>query len=69
MDEVFGDSTGLGQADIERQKAIQRRLGLIDGPAEQSGEKDRSSGSMSQEATKWSRGEFKRQINYWVELE
>ncbi len=52
MDEVFGDSSGLGQADIERQKAIHRRLGLLDAAADVKGEKERSSGSMSQEATK-----------------
>ncbi|KAL0954486.1 hypothetical protein HGRIS_003454 [Hohenbuehelia grisea] len=31
MDEVFGDSTGLGAADIERQTAIHKRLGLVGG--------------------------------------
>jgi hypothetical protein len=44
MDEVFGDSAGLGKADIERQHDIQRRLGLVD-PTE----KDQSSGSLEAE--------------------
>ena len=30
MDEVFGDSTGLAQTDIEHQHEIQRRLGIIE---------------------------------------
>jgi len=52
MDEVFGDSSGLGQADLERQKSIHRRLGLLDAAADIKDEKDRSSGSLSQEGTK-----------------
>ncbi|KAF9450915.1 general substrate transporter [Macrolepiota fuliginosa MF-IS2] len=52
MDEVFGDSTGLGQADIERQKNIHRRLGLVDADATFVKEKDGSTGSISQEAEK-----------------
>ncbi|KXN84708.1 High-affinity glucose transporter SNF3 [Leucoagaricus sp. SymC.cos] len=34
MDEVFGDSTGLAKADLERQHDIHRRLGLLDAAAE-----------------------------------
>jgi len=45
MDEVFGDSTGLAQKDIERQHEIQRRLGMAE-------VKERSSGSIYQEADK-----------------
>jgi hypothetical protein len=30
MDEVFGDTTGLAKSDLERQEAINRRLGLLD---------------------------------------
>lgn len=52
MDEVFGDSSGLGQADIERQKSIHRRLGLTDAKADLEGEKDRTSGSLSQDNEK-----------------
>lgn len=29
MDDVFGDSEGLGAADLEHQAAIHRRLGLL----------------------------------------
>jgi hypothetical protein len=29
MDELFGSSRGLAKADVERQLAIQRRLGLL----------------------------------------
>jgi len=43
MDEVFGDSTGLAQKDIERQHEIQRRLGMTQ-------TEERSSGSIYQEA-------------------
>jgi len=49
MDEVFGDPAGLGQADIERQKSIQRRLGLLVEDDGGKDEKDRSSGSVSKE--------------------
>jgi sugar porter (SP) family MFS transporter len=31
MDEVFGDAEGLGAADLARQHAIHKRLGLLDG--------------------------------------
>ena len=45
MDEVFGDSTGLAQKDIERQHEIQRRLGMTEA-------NERSSGSLYQETDK-----------------
>jgi len=45
MGEVFGDSTGLAQQDIERQHEIQQRLGMAE-------TKERSSGSIYQEADK-----------------
>lgn len=48
MDEVFGDATGAAKADIERQQAIHRRLGLLD----VGGKTERSSGSLSNEAEK-----------------
>lgn len=44
MDELFGDSTGLAKADLERQHDIQRRLGLVEAP-----EKERSSPSVEGE--------------------
>lgn len=40
MDDVFGDSTGLGKADLERHQAINRRLGLLE-----DGDKDKGSRS------------------------
>lgn len=44
MDEVFGDSTGIAKADLERQNDIQRRLGLLEDAV-----KERSSGSVDAE--------------------